>query len=200
MTEKLNKSQSKYFNTAVKMDEAFLRLLDKKEFEFITVKEICDLAGVNRSTFYLHYETLNDILEESVDYINNKFSLYFQKVEIDVKSINSIPLEELYLITPKYLVPWVKFVKENKRLFQTFLKRHETLRMANSYQRLLEKVVSPILTRYGVQEQNQEYMFLFYVEGIIGIIKHWLKNGCELSIEEVVALIGKCVKTPKDKA
>ena len=50
----MNKSESKYYNTALLMDEALLILLEKKEYDFITVKEICEKAGVNRSTFYLH--------------------------------------------------------------------------------------------------------------------------------------------------
>lgn len=48
----MNKSQSKYFNTACLMDEALLSLLQKKDYTYITVKEICEKAGVNRSTFY----------------------------------------------------------------------------------------------------------------------------------------------------
>lgn len=35
----MNKNESKYFNTAIKMDEAFLELLEKKDFSYITVKE-----------------------------------------------------------------------------------------------------------------------------------------------------------------
>ena len=62
----MNKSESKYFNTAIKMDEAFLSLIEVKDFEYITVKEICSKAGVNRSTFYLHYDTVADLLEESI--------------------------------------------------------------------------------------------------------------------------------------
>lgn len=58
----MNKSESKYYNTALLMDEALLLLLEKKEYEFITVKEICVKAGVNRSTFYLHYESIDDLL------------------------------------------------------------------------------------------------------------------------------------------
>ena len=54
----MKKTDSKYFQTAARMDEAFLTLLQKKEFAYITVKEICAAAGVNRSTFYLHYETI----------------------------------------------------------------------------------------------------------------------------------------------
>ena len=52
----MNKNESKYFNTAVRMDKALIELLEKKDFEYITIKEICQAAGVNRSTFYLHYE------------------------------------------------------------------------------------------------------------------------------------------------
>lgn len=70
---KINKSESKYFNTALKMDKAFLELLSQKDFVFITVKEICEKAGVNRSTFYLHYEMVADLLSESADYIYEQF-------------------------------------------------------------------------------------------------------------------------------
>lgn len=55
------------------MDKAFLELLSQKDFVFITVKEICEKAGVNRSTFYLHYETVADLLSESADYIYEQF-------------------------------------------------------------------------------------------------------------------------------
>ena len=47
----MNKTESKYFSTAARMDEAFLALLEKKDLPYITVKEICQQAGVNRSTF-----------------------------------------------------------------------------------------------------------------------------------------------------
>ena len=50
------------------MDEAFLTLLAKKDFEYITVKEICEVAEVNRSTLYLHYETMSDFHYISVSY------------------------------------------------------------------------------------------------------------------------------------
>lgn len=38
----MNKSESKYFATAARMDEAFLELIEKKDFAYITVKEICE--------------------------------------------------------------------------------------------------------------------------------------------------------------
>ena len=80
----MNKNESKYFNTAVKMDEALIALLEKKEFSYITVKEICEAAGVNRSTFYLHYENTADLLKEATQHIRNRFQYYFS---IDRESI-----------------------------------------------------------------------------------------------------------------
>lgn len=40
----MNRSESKYFNTAVRMDEALISLLEKKDFQYITIKEICAKA------------------------------------------------------------------------------------------------------------------------------------------------------------
>ena len=75
----MNKNESKYFNTAVRMDKALLGLLEKKDFEYITIKEICAVAGVNRSTFYLHYENTSDLLKETTQYVTDTFLSYFSR-------------------------------------------------------------------------------------------------------------------------
>ena len=51
----MNKAESKYFNTALLMDEAILCLLQKKEFESITIKEICKKAEDLAKYFLLNY-------------------------------------------------------------------------------------------------------------------------------------------------
>ena len=60
-----------YKNSEISLEEALLEL-KKKPFEYITVSEICKTAGVNRSTFYLHYENLGDLLDETTRYLINK--------------------------------------------------------------------------------------------------------------------------------
>ena len=75
----MNQNQSRYFITATLMDEALLQLLEKKDFAFISVKEICQRAGVNRSTFYLHYQSINDLLEETIELLNERFVSAFPK-------------------------------------------------------------------------------------------------------------------------
>ena len=46
---------------------AFLKLLKEKSMADIRVNELCELAGVNRSTFYRHYDNVSDLMDEIVD-------------------------------------------------------------------------------------------------------------------------------------
>ena len=69
----MNKTESKYFYTAELMNQALLSLLEKKDIEFITVTEITKKAGVNRSTFYLHYDNIYELLEETIENLNKQF-------------------------------------------------------------------------------------------------------------------------------
>ncbi len=184
----MNKSDSKYFNTAAKMDRAFIELLAEKDFEYITVKEICRRAGVNRSTFYLHYENIADLLEESVDYAIKDISGRFHENDF-VSKIKGRPLDELFLITPQYLIPYLSYVRDNKKLFQTMVKQSKTLGLEKNYRKLFEFVLNPILERFHVPSRRRKYITTFYINGIIAIVMDWLENDCLDSIEEVSGII-----------
>ena len=130
MVKTMNRNESRYFKTAAKMDEAFLRLIEEKDLEFITVKEICNKAGVNRSTFYLHYETIDDLLSESLEYMNGHFLDFMgQKDSAFIEGISQCQKEELYLVTPKYLEKYLEYVKSNRHLFENAVKRPQVLRL-----------------------------------------------------------------------
>ena len=81
----MTRSESKYFVTATKMDEAFLRLLEKKDISYITVKEICETAGVNRSTFYRYFSDKYTLRDEIVDNIVQDFA---EHMEVDFLHMN----------------------------------------------------------------------------------------------------------------
>ena len=138
------------------MDEAFLTLLTKKDFAYITVKEICEAAGVNRSTFYLHYETMSDLLSESVSRMNEQFLACMEKDSDDFfAKLRNCPRDELYLITPEYLIPYLSYIKNNKRLFRTATENAAVLGMEKSYDRMFRHVFTPILDRYSVLPQDR---------------------------------------------
>ena len=190
----MNRSESKYFATAARMDEAFLELLEKKDFTYITVKEICEKAGVNRSTFYLHYETVSDLLAESARYIIDQFveAMPHDTAEF-MSQIQTRPLEELYLITPEYLTPYLNYIKKHRRIFRTTLEQASVLGMNDAYLSLNRHVFMPILNRYQVPLSNQKYMMPFYINGLMGIVNEWLKEDCEDSIERMISVIQVCI-------
>jgi len=194
----LNRSQSKYFSTAEKMDEAFLSILEKKDLAYITVKEICAAAGVNRSTFYLHYETVADLLSESVEYMNRHFLEYMNKDSgAFIAKLRTCPLDELYLLTPEYLTPYLNYIRENQRLLRTVLDNAAALRLEDSFTGLLRNVLIPILERYAVPEGERKYLIAFYLNGLMAIITEWLKGGCADSIECIITVMQKVCAVPQ---
>lgn len=190
----MNRSESKYFRTAARMDEAFLALLETKDFAYITVKELCERAEVNRSTFYLHYETLADLLEESAQYIIRQFveSMPYDTVTF-LDGLQERPLEELYLITPEYLTPYLNYIRKNRRIFRTTLEQASTLRMDEAYLALNRHVFEPILARYQVPQQDRGYLMSFYISGLIAVITEWLKTDCADPIERIIGVMQRCV-------
>lgn len=190
----MTNSESKYFATAARMDEAFLELLEKKDFAYITVKEICEKAGVNRSTFYLHYETVSDLLAESARYIIDQFidAMPHDTAEF-MERLQTRPLEELYLITPEYLAPYLNYIKEYKRVFRTTLEQASILGMNDAYLSLNRHVFTPILDRFHVSPSEQKYMMPFYIHGLMGIVNEWLKEDCKDSVEHIISVMRICI-------
>ena len=190
----MNKAESKYFNTAVRFDKALLSLLEKKPFEYITISEICEKTGVNRSTFYLHYENTADLLKEATAYVLDNFASYFP---VDMESITSkyanYNLQELNFINEKYLHPYLSFIKENQRLFAAVLSQPTTFDSKTIFQRLYDDVFNPILDRFHYPRDEQHYVMMFYLNGITAIITEWLKEDCRKSIEDISSIIHYCI-------
>ncbi len=190
----MNKNESKYFNTAVKMDKALIELLEKKDFEYITVKEICEKAGVNRSTFYLHYENTSDLLEETTQYITDSFLSYFSFDRQGIVSqLEKCELKELVFVTPEYLSPYLTFIKENRRLFKTSLRHLGTMNFDRVYDKMFRYIFNPVLDRFRFPEKNREYILKFYLVGITAVVMEWLGNDCREEIDDITRIIIDCV-------
>ena len=190
----MNKSESKYFNTALCMDEALISLLKVKDLEYITVKEICEKAGVNRSTFYLHYETIDDLVNEAIETMNQRFMSYFADTKGIAEELNHTDLSNLVLITRDYLEPYLRFVSENKDLYRVAFRNPREMQANVKYGYIKKYIIEPILKRFGVPEVYWRYYIAYYIDGIMAIIKEWLETDCQDSIEMVAAVIEECVR------
>lgn len=192
----MNKNESRYFKSAEKMHTALISLIENKDFELITVKEICAEAGVNRSTFYLHYDNTNDLLRETIEAAYKDFFSRFsadgpKKIDIEDKKN-----EELFLVTPKYLMPYLEFVEENRKLFYVMYEKNEMMGAEKTYDKWFKEIFGPILTRFGVSETEQPFIMIFYLNGIIGVVNEWIARDCAESKDEIIGIIQKCILMP----
>lgn len=188
----MDKSETKYYNTSLKMYNALFKLLEEKDFSLINIKELCNEAGINRSTFYSHFDNMNDLLNESKEYVMKKFFNNFEKSDI----VMDIPIESSneYIIN-EFINPYLIFIKNNKILFKVFVDNLKTFDVDNYYNQLLKYVFIPSLKRKGLDDtQKINYITRFYLTGITSIIMEWIKNDCNDNIEYISDVILSCNK------
>lgn len=185
----MNRAESKYFSTAKRMDEALIMLLREKGFEYVTVKEICARASVNRSTFYLHYENIGDLLRETIELINERFRASQFRNEFD---IDGKPPGKLFFMTDEWIVPYLNFIKENKHVYKAVHSNAAAFGTEKAFDYYFRNVFSPILLKYGVPEDKHEYVMDFYRSGFTAVLMRWVDEDCEKPVEfvmEVISLI-----------
>lgn len=160
--------------------DSLIQLLEKKPIEKVTISELCKLADINRSTFYNHYESqydvLNDIGEEIADTV-------IQSVELKLDS-SSINLKDQVRIICEYL--------NNNREESRFLFRNFTAE-DNLVQRILLKRITDGHTQYSNSIQSydsltQKLLFSFLTHGIYNLIRTWILEDIPKSPEEIGAL------------
>lgn len=185
----MNKNESKYFNTAKKMNDALIALLETKEFEYITIKEICQVANVNRSTFYLHYSNMNDLLEETIQSLNQSFNSHFITKENENTIVVKDKLEDLLLINDDNLIPYLHFIEENKKIFKIVKTHPELFNVSKTYNQMFNNLFVPIMSRFGLDAKWHKYLMDFYINGITSIVLDWVYDDCKISIQEVSEFI-----------
>jgi len=189
----MDKHRSKYFETAYLMNDALLFLLEKKDFEYITVKDICTKAGVNRTTFYLHYQNTSDLLKETLENtIKKLLDKYDNYQSFNLDELSS--KEDLYFFTPKYVIPYLTFLKENKKLYLLANKYPSLFKTKSIFNIMYIRLFSPLMDKFYIPEKNRKYILKFYMAGINAIVITWLEQGCEESEEEIADLIYQYVK------
>ena len=184
----MKKTDNKYFYTAELMNEALIQLLEKKDLEFISVTEITKKAGVNRSTFYLHYDNMYELLEETIDNLNKKFVECFP-----VKSIENMDKKEnVILVTEEYLLPYLTFCKENQKVLKLAHKKPNILGKDKAYKKMYDKILYPAISMFVTGEDERKYQLEFFTGGVVAIINKWFEDGCITEIDTLIAIIKSC--------
>ena len=138
----MNKHETKYKNTAQKMNLALIELMEKKSFDTITIKELCEKAQVNRSTFYSHYQNMNELLEETSNYIVHLFTEEMSSLNISVDHYMTLPDE--------FLVPYLKVFADHRNIFLISDFHPREYRFSESHVSMMEQIAIPICQSLGI--------------------------------------------------
>lgn len=165
----MNTSNNKKRKSSIeKIEKTFLQLIQKKNIEEISVSTICEIAGLNRSTFYSNYIDIYDLAEK----VKQQMEVEFAQFQL---SNNSKQDENGYLNMFRY-------IKDNQIFFKTYFK--------------LESISMNLPTEYHIELAEKyynnkfiDYHIEFFRAGLNAIIKKWLNNGCKESPEEINEII-----------
>ncbi|MBQ8425417.1 MAG: TetR/AcrR family transcriptional regulator [Clostridia bacterium] len=168
------KNNSRYKNSSEKIETAFLSLLNKYKYEEITISQICKQAEINRSTFYCHYNDINDLIIN----IEGKFA----------KSMASI-FNFGERRSHDAMVEMFKFVKDNKYFYKAFLNiPYITLAEKNTKIEVLKNIDN----HNYIEKSNKISIFYrasFFGAGIKELCRLWIERDCEETPEQMASLL-----------
>lgn len=161
--------------------KAFTNLLSKKPIQSISIKELCDQAGINRGTFYSHYSDIYDLRDQ----IENEMFKDFEKALEPLMQLGEEAVTPVQITTEIY-----KCLKENSDLCIVTLGDYGdkafALKMINLGR---ETCVESYSKYFETATQKQiEYFYAFACSGCIGLLQKWLAEGMVTSAEEIAQM------------
>jgi len=147
--------------------DALIELLQTKPLQKITVKEICEKADLNRTTFYLHYDDQEQLLDEIIENFKEGLDRYFPPISDETDRINR-------------LNEYISYVKDNYKVFRILMSNDQALGTRNKILGDLLRERTNTHPAHGRQPEGK-YIYFFILDGSISMILHWIDNKFDLS-------------------
>lgn len=154
--------------------KTFLGLVEEKSLDKITIQDIADQCGINRNTFYYHFDDIYSLIETI-------FSNHLKKIEQMFE--DGASWSECSEVALKFLV-------ENRRAI-----RHIAFSMSrNQLDSYLFVVFKKIFTEYlldnfivDISDEEFDDLILFYTYAVIGCIVHnFIENNNNVDLSNLL--------------
>ena len=185
MTETPRKEDRRVRRTKKLLMQALTELLQQKQAKEITVRELTDLADMNRGTFYLYYKDIFDMIEKIEDELfENLNGIIALRENADVSEQAKPILRDLFA-----------FIEDNQEMCRVLLSPNGDM---NFLHRLNEVMREKCLQLYQTadlkgSEDEFDYHYSFIVFGCAGIIRSWVNRGCPENAEEMADLTSRMI-------
>ena len=158
--------------------QCLLQLMEEKDVKDISVKELADLADINRGTFYLHYSDIYDMLSKVEDELFVEFeNILGRTMKCELKAIS--PRDTLLDI--------FSFVNRHRDVVRVMVGPHGDLSFVNRLKDTVKEHISRLLEP-GRSAYYYAYVESFNVSGCAGVVETWLTEPFPPTPEEMSLL------------
>ena len=162
----------RFYTTEEKIEKALFSLLHIREYNDVSIKEICYEAGINRSSFYAHYQDINDLMIKTERKMSNQIS----KIFYPISKFDNTKFEKMFQFLMDNKDFYLAYLKTNQ---QAFMEREDFLDFVNKAQN------SANFSR----EKDLVFHMAFFAGGIKAVSKMWMMTGCKQTPKEMANII-----------
>lgn len=159
--------------------DTFIRLSENKPADKITVSEICNKAGYNRSTFYQYFNDTFHLLS----YIEDDFLNYIENTV--VAQIGNIRPEQFFIDS------FIQINADKKDILKLLFGKN------SSFHAKLKRTLIPLFAKrmcMPAEDPETVYKLDFYLSGIISIFSRWVTSETPMAVEEYALLMKQIVE------
>ena len=181
---KNKKMDKRSIRTRTLIKKAVIVLLKKKRVNEIAVTEVTKIALISRNSFYTHYSSIADVLDDIFTDVLDTFDLVLSKYDYSEFEKDPYPcLKEISmpLIENSAFSEFVIFSRNSNTFVQGIIDS------------LTDKFYNKYLQNRGTAHENIPYMVNFLVAGSINFVYKWFKDGSFVSFEIVLKDISKLI-------
>ncbi|MEC0127053.1 TetR/AcrR family transcriptional regulator [Paenibacillus pabuli] len=187
--EQIITSQQRH-RTREHLKTALIQLIKKKGFNAVSVKDIVDLAGYNRSTFYLHYQDkfvlAEDLLNEKLEGI---------RIAVGMPYSHGQKIYSIKLNSESFQI--VDYIYEHRDFFE-LIRYDDTLPgLHTGFPQTILKIYEEqfIFETINNSPVNMEYFKYYTAYGFFGLLNNWILSGFRESREAFIYNVIELSKT-----
>lgn len=176
--------------------QALIKLIDQKGLDQVSVSDLCQQANINRSTFYLHYKNIDDLLlSVEADFIR-EITDAIQDLETEDLIYNSQALTQLFTRI-------LESIEKNSDLIITLMSPTTSPRTRLTIEQAIENIIIDRMNTAIIREATQEelpvsktYIAVTISSLFTGIVAEWLLSGKKESPQDLGQFISEVATQP----
>ena len=183
MAEKVDRRVRK---TKAQLREGLAHLMLEKSIKEITVKELVDKVDINRSTFYLHYADIYQMLQQIEEEALDNITHILENCPVDFSNNES---------TLEFVTKFFAILDSDKDLCRALLGPHGDMAFVEQIENLLAGTFLKHLPgTFPKNDSNLKYAYAFILNGCVGLIKTWLSQPVQESPAHMAELTCRLIE------